>query len=77
MANKYATTILGLGFLTDVTSGYRCYRKGVLESIDLDNIKSNGYAFQIEMVYRAYKMGFKITEIPIIFFTKETAAHQR
>lgn len=74
LANKYATTILGLGFLTDVTSGYRCYRKGVLESIDLDNIKSNGYAFQIEMVYRAYKMGFKITEIPIIFYERNSGS---
>lgn len=73
-ANKYATTILGLGFLTDVTSGYRCYSRKVLESIDLDIIKSNGYAFQIEMVYRAYKKGFKIGEIPIIFYERNSGS---
>ncbi len=73
-ANKYATTILGLGFLTDVTSGYRCYRRSVLESIELDKIKSNGYAFQIEMVYRAFKKGFKIGEIPIIFYERNSGS---
>ncbi|MCS7203726.1 MAG: polyprenol monophosphomannose synthase [Thermodesulfovibrio sp.] len=73
-ANRYATTILGLRFLTDVTSGYRCYRRNVLESIDFDRIKSNGYAFQIEMVYRAYKKGFKIGEIPIIFYERNSGS---
>lgn len=73
-ANKYATAILGLNFLTDVTSGYRCYIKKVLEAIDLDRIRSNGYAFQIEMVYRTYKMGFKITEIPIIFYERNSGS---
>ena len=73
-ANKYATTILGLGFLTDVTSGYRCYRRKVLEGFDLDSIRSNGYAFQIEMVYRAYKKGFKIAEIPIIFYERNSGS---
>lgn len=71
-ANKYATTILGLGFLTDVTSGYRCYHRKVLEALDLDSIKSNGYAFQIEMVYRAHKIGFRIIEIPIIFYERNS-----
>lgn len=73
-ANKYATTILGLRFLTDVTSGYRCYHRDVLESIDLDSIKSNGYAFQIEMVYRAYKKSFRIGEIPIIFYERNSGS---
>lgn len=73
-ANKYATTILNLGFLTDVTSGYRCYSRKVLESIDLDIIKSNGYAFQIEMVYRAHKQGFLIGEIPIIFYERNSGS---
>lgn len=73
-ANKYATTILGLKFLTDVTSGYRCYRRRIIENIELDSIKSNGYAFQIEMVYRTYKMGFKITEIPIIFYERNSGS---
>lgn len=73
-ANKYATTILGLSFLTDVTSGYRCYSRKVIEALNLDNIKSNGYAFQIEMVYRVYKMDFKITEIPIIFYERNSGS---
>ncbi|ADO46023.1 glycosyl transferase family 2 [Hydrogenobacter thermophilus TK-6] len=69
-ANWYATTILGIKELTDITSGYRCYRREVLEKINLDAIKSNGYAFQIEMVYKAYRLGFKIAEIPIIFYER-------
>lgn len=73
-ANKYATTILGLQFLTDVTSGYRCYNRRVLEEIELDSIKSNGYAFQIEMAYRAYQKGFKIGEIPIIFYERNSGS---
>ncbi len=73
-ANKYSTTILGLKWLSDVTSGYRCYRREVIENIDLDKIKSNGYAFQIEMVYRAYKSGFKIAEIPIIFYERNSGS---
>ncbi len=73
-ANRYATAILGLKWLSDVTSGYRCYRREVIESIDLDKIKSNGYAFQIEMVYRAYKKGFKIGEIPIIFYERNSGS---
>lgn len=73
-ANKYATTILGLRFLTDVTSGYRCYRRRVLENIDLDRIKSNGYAFQIEMAYRTYQKGFRIGEIPIIFYERNSGS---
>lgn len=55
----------------DVTSGFRCYKRKVLESIDLDKINSNGYAFQEEMIYLCEKKGFKIKEIPIIFFDRK------
>lgn len=51
----------------DVTAGFRCFRRQVLESINLDTIKSNGYAFQEELLYRTQKAGFKIKEIPVIF----------
>jgi dolichol-phosphate mannosyltransferase len=64
--NLYARIILGLPF-ADLTTGFRCYRRQVLETIDLDQVHSNGYAFQIEMVYRTYRCGFLIGELPIIF----------
>jgi len=51
----------------DTTGGFKCFRRNVLESIDLNSVKSNGYAFQIEMSYRAWKRGFQLFEIPIIF----------
>lgn len=64
--NLYARLILGLP-VRDATGGFRCYRRRVLESIDLDTIRSNGYAFQIELVYRTMRAGFQIGEVPIIF----------
>jgi dolichol-phosphate mannosyltransferase len=64
--NIYARTILGLRVM-DATGGFRCYRRRVLEAIDLDAIRSNGYSFQIELVYRTLKAGFTIGEVPIIF----------
>ncbi|NTV65054.1 MAG: polyprenol monophosphomannose synthase [Oscillochloris sp.] len=64
--NVYAGVILGLP-VADSTGGYRCYRRGVLETINLDAVRSNGYAFQVEMVYRARRVGARIGEIPIIF----------
>ncbi|NOK57447.1 MAG: polyprenol monophosphomannose synthase [Chloroflexi bacterium AL-W] len=64
--NTYARLILGLAVM-DATSGFRCYQRRVLEAIDLDAIESNGYAFQIELVYRTMCAGFRIGEIPIIF----------
>jgi len=73
-ANRYAITILGLNFLTDITSGYRCYNRKVLENMNIDKINSNGYAFQIEIAYRAYKAGFKIAEIPIIFYERNSGS---
>ncbi|MDX1439775.1 MAG: polyprenol monophosphomannose synthase [Rubricoccaceae bacterium] len=51
----------------DVTAGFKCFKREVLEAIDLDAVKSNGYSFQIEMSYRAWKRGFNIVEIPIVF----------
>jgi dolichol-phosphate mannosyltransferase len=65
-ANVYATTITGLP-LFDSTGGFKCFRRRVLEAIDLDAVRSNGYAFQIEMSFRAWKKGFRIAEIPIVF----------
>ena len=65
-ANVYARWITGLP-VRDSTGGFKCFRRNVLEKIGLDNIHSNGYAFQIEMSFRAWRNGFKIKEIPIIF----------
>lgn len=65
-ANIYSRTITGLP-VKDCTAGFKCFRRAVLESINLDKIKSNGYSFQIEMNYKAWKNGFKLIEIPIIF----------
>jgi len=65
-ANWYAWKITGLK-VTDMTSGFRCFRRHVLESLNLDDIQSTGYSFQIEMAYKTAKAGFKIGEIPIIF----------
>ncbi|MCK4223577.1 MAG: polyprenol monophosphomannose synthase [candidate division Zixibacteria bacterium] len=65
-ANVYSRIITGLP-VKDATGGFKCYRREVLEAIDLDKVKSNGYSFQIEMSFRAWKKGFKIKEIPIVF----------
>ena len=69
LGNFYAKLILGTP-LHDMTTGYKCYRRKVIETIDLDNIASVGYAFQIETAYLAYKKGFKVKEIPIIFIER-------
>ena len=65
-ANIYARVVTGLQ-LFDATGGFKCFRRAVLEAIDLDAVRSNGYAFQIEMSFRAWKKGFRIVEIPIVF----------
>ena len=65
-ANVYSRVITGLP-VRDATGGFKCFRREVLEAIDLDKVKSNGYSFQIEMSFRAWKRGFKIKEIPIVF----------
>ncbi len=65
-ANVYARTVTGLNVF-DATGGYKCYRRKVLEAIDLNDVRSNGYAFQIEMSFRAWRKSFRIVEIPIVF----------
>ena len=64
--NLYAQFILWIP-IKDVTGGFKCYRRKVLEAIDLDSLESVGYNFQIETTYKAYKLGLRIKEIPIIF----------
>ncbi len=65
-ANLYTKIVTGLP-VCDATGGFKCFRRQVLESIDLENIRSNGYAFQIELSYKTWQGGFRIKEIPIIF----------
>ena len=65
-ANIYARAVTGLP-VWDATGGFKCFRRSVLEAIDLSRVRSNGYAFQIEMSYRAWKRNFRIAEIPIVF----------
>jgi len=65
-ANQYARWITGLP-LTDSTGGFKCFRRRVLEEINLERVRSNGYSFQIETSFRAWKKGFKLKEIPIVF----------
>ena len=65
-ANVYSRVITRLP-VKDATGGFKCFRREVLEAINLDQVKSNGYSFQIEMSFRAWKKGFKIKEIPIVF----------
>ena len=68
-ASKYVRIITGMK-IHDTTAGFVCYRRRVLEAMDLDSIKFKGYAFQIEMKFTAYKFGFKIVEVPIIFVNR-------
>lgn len=68
-ASVYTRIITGMP-IKDATGGYKCFRRKVLESIDLDKVQSNGYSFQIEMTFKAYKKGFKIKEIPIVFMDR-------
>jgi len=70
-ANIYTRFITGLP-VHDATGGFKCYRRTVLESIDLDKIKSNGYAFQIEISYKVWKKKFRLVEIPIIFLDRRS-----
>ena len=69
-ASKYVRFITGIP-IHDTTAGFKRYRRRVLETIDLDNIQFKGYAFQIGMKFTAYKCGFKITEVPVIFINRE------
>lgn len=65
-ASKYVRFVLGIN-VYDTTAGFVCYRRKVLETIDFDKVKMKGYGFQIEMKYTAYRLGFKIVEVPVIF----------
>ena len=69
-ASVYVRTVLGMK-VYDCTAGFKCYSNKVLKAINLDNIHMKGYGFQIEMKYTAYKLGFKITEVPIIFVNRK------
>jgi len=62
----YARLVLGVG-VRDLTGGFKCFRREVLEAIDLDSVRSRGYAFQVEMTYRAIELGFDVVEVPIVF----------
>jgi dolichol-phosphate mannosyltransferase len=66
----YARLVLGVR-VRDLTGGFKCYRRGVLETIDLDAVRSRGYAFQIETTYRALRAGFRVVEVPITFVDRE------
>jgi dolichol-phosphate mannosyltransferase len=68
-ASKYVRMITGFN-VHDTTAGFKCYRRKVLETFELDKIRFKGYAFQIEMKFTAYKMGFKIKEVPIVFINR-------
>jgi dolichol-phosphate mannosyltransferase len=72
-ANVYTRIITGLP-VTDATGGFKCYRIDALKAIDLDKIRSNGYAFQIEMSFKVWKKGFRLLEIPIIFADRTSGA---
>ena len=69
-ASVYVRTVLGMKVF-DCTAGFKCYSNRVLNTIDLDAIEMKGYGFQIEMKYTTYKLGFKITEVPIIFINRK------
>lgn len=69
-ASVYVRTILGMKVF-DCTAGFKCYSNKVLRTIDLDKVEMKGYGFQIEMKYTTYKLGFKITEVPIIFVNRK------
>jgi dolichol-phosphate mannosyltransferase len=64
--SAYARLVLGVG-VHDLTGGFKCFRREVLEAIDLDSIRSRGYAFQVEMTYRTIERGFEVVEVPIVF----------
>lgn len=64
--SSYARRVLGVD-VRDLTGGFKCFRREVLEAIDLDQISTRGYAFQVEMTFRAIRLGFKVVEVPIVF----------
>ena len=72
-ASVYVRTVLRMKVF-DCTAGYKCYSRRVLETIDLDNVKMKGYGFQIEMKYTAWKLGFPIREVPVIFVNRKAGS---
>ena len=70
-ANIYTRVVTGMT-IRDTTSGFKCFRREVLEHIDLDNVRSDGYAFQIEMNFRCWRKGYRMREIPIIFVDRRS-----
>jgi dolichol-phosphate mannosyltransferase len=72
-ANVYTMLITGMP-VHDATSGFKCFRRRVLEAIDLDRVISDGYCFQVEMTFRAWRKGFKIAEVPIVFTDRTSGA---
>ncbi len=70
-ANIYTRVVTGMS-IRDTTSGYKCFRREVLENTDLDNVRSDGYAFQIEMNFRCWRKGYRMREIPIIFVDRRS-----
>jgi dolichol-phosphate mannosyltransferase len=71
----YARAVLGVG-VNDLTGGFKCFRRSVLEAMDLDSIRSQGYAFQVELTYRALQAGFRVAEVPIVF-TDRRVGHSK
>jgi len=71
--SAYARIVLGIG-VRDLTGGFKCFRREVLEGIDLEQIASQGYGFQVEMTYRALEKGFKVVEIPIVFKDRQVGS---
>jgi dolichol-phosphate mannosyltransferase len=69
----YARTVLGLD-VRDLTGGFKCFRREVLEAIDLPTVRSQGYAFQVELTYRAVRRGFRVVEVPIVFHERREGA---
>jgi dolichol-phosphate mannosyltransferase len=71
--STYARLVLGVD-VHDLTGGFKCFRREVLEAIDLDAIQARGYAFQVEMTYRAIQLGFKVAEVPIVFRDRQVGS---
>jgi len=71
--SAYARLVLGID-VRDLTAGFKCFRREVLEAIDFDAIQARGYAFQVEMTYRAIKLGFEVVEVPIVFRDRQAGS---
>jgi dolichol-phosphate mannosyltransferase len=69
----YSQALLGLPY-RDLTGGFKCFRRSVLEALRLETVQSNGYAFQIELTYRAHQQGFRIEELPIVFYERRVGS---